>query len=107
MIMLCSILILTSCGPKYQEGSYEGEGKGYSPDKNIKLNISIDENGKISDINIVDHDENEEIGAVALERLKKLVLENGNGEVDTITAATMTSDGFRAALNEALRNAEK
>ncbi len=105
--VLVMVLTFTACGgSKYKEGSYEGEAKGYSPDKNIKVNVAVDADGKISEVKVVDHAETDEIGGTALETLSKAVVEKNSADVDTIAGATVTTDGFKAAVKAALEQAK-
>lgn len=107
-IAMVFVMVLTfaACGSKYKEGTYEGEGKGYSPDENIKVNVTVDADGKVSEVKVVSHSETDEIGGTALESLTKAAVEKNGANVDTITGATVTTDGFKAAVKQALEKAK-
>lgn len=112
---LSLIIALSACsffGPKYKEGVYEGEAYGYSKSKKpIKLSVAIDSEGKIRDIVILDHEETDKIGGEALKTLVDQVLNSQMSikdlEIDNVSKATETSNGFKEALKNALEKAKK
>lgn len=85
----------------YTPGSYESSATGYLGD--INLTVTIDESG-ISDIQ-ADHNETEEIGGVAIEELIAQALEEQTTELEVVSGATVSSEGFITALNTALGQA--
>ncbi len=60
---------------------------------------------KIYQINVTKHDETEGIGTVAVDQLPVAIYEAQSLQVDAITGATLTSDGIKAAIRDALANA--
>ncbi len=113
-VFLTLVLILSACSfftPKYKEGVYEGQALGYNKDKKpIRLSVAIDSKGKIRDITILEHNETDKIGGEALKVLIKEVLNSQDSiqdlEIDDVSNATQTSDGFKKALNDALEKAK-
>lgn len=109
-IVLSAFLLLTACGGgagSRTPGTYVGEGRGYNRDKPIRLSVTIDESGAIYELKILSHKETEEIGGKALESLVTAAKEKNSADLDTISNATRTSEGFRQALEAALKQAEK
>lgn len=106
---LCALIALTGCGhePTLKSGTYEATGQGYADDLPIRLSVSIDESGAIYDIRILEHHETEEIGAKALDQLRDSAVADNTADVDTISGATRTSEGFRDAVRAALSQAEE
>jgi fumarate reductase flavoprotein subunit len=86
----------------YKDGTYTGSGKGRNG--NIDLTVTI-ENGKISDIVVNSHSESADIGAPALDKLVRDAITANCADIDAASGATMTSDGFRQALAQALTKA--
>lgn len=113
-LFLALVLILSACSffaPKYKEGVYEGQALGYNKEKKpIRLSVSIDSKGRIRDIIVLDHSETDQIGGEALKALITQVLNSQDPiqdlEIDQISKATETSDGFKKALNNALEKAK-
>lgn len=104
-----SVLLLAGCHSKatYNSGTFEGQGKGYSKDKDIKISVTIAEDGSIYEIKVLEADETKEVGGKALDELVKKALENNGEKIDTVSGATRTTEGFREALSEALNKASK
>ena len=106
LLMLCVVLV--GCGGKstYKPGTYEGSGKGYTEENPIRLSVTIGEDGAIYEIRVLEHKETEKIGGKALEQLIEDAKKNNTADVDSVSGATRTSEGFRAALREALEQAK-
>ena len=82
----------------------EETAAGYGGD--IKVPVHFGEDGKIESID-TDHTESEGIGADAIPELEKAVIEaNGTEGVDNVSGATVTSEAFKAAVDEAIANAK-
>ena len=109
MIGVLGLLLLGACGGSDQlpPGTYEGSGTGYSKDTPIRLSVTIDESGKIFEINLLENAETKEIGGKALDKLLKQAVEEKKADVDTISGATRTSEGFRDAVKQALEKAKE
>lgn len=113
LVLLVFIFLLTGCsfGNTYKEGVYEGQGVGYYENENpIKLSVTIDRQGKIKEIIVLDHGESRDIGQKALDQLIKNVIDKGQARikgVDFVSHATSTSIGFEEALLNALEKSKK
>lgn len=106
LLLIVCLLVITACGgPKFQAGTYEGQGKGISKETPIRISVSIDEDGEIYEVNILEEDETPDLGGKALDDLVQQVEEEKKETVDTVSGATRTSEGFQEALNEALDQA--
>ena len=89
----------------YQDGSYQGSGKGYS--STIILNVTVKDN-KISEITEVSQAETASRWAKAKALLTSLVGKGSAEEVDAVdnvTGATLSCDGIKAATKDALSKA--
>ena len=110
MALFFALILLTSCGfggPKPQSGTYVGEGRGYSKEDPIRISVTIDESGAIYDLKILSHKETEKIGGKALDDLVQAAKEKNSADLDTVSGATRTSEGFRQALEAALQEAKE
>lgn len=87
----------------YKDGSYIGTGKGRGGDMEVTVTIT---DGKISDIVVNSHAEPSDIGAPALDKLIQNAIAANSAEIDGASGATMTSDGFREAVAQALAKAQ-
>lgn len=87
----------------YKDGSYTGTGKGCGGDMEVTVTIT---DGKISDIVVNSHAESSDIGAPALDKLIQNAIASNSAEIDGASGATMTSDGFREAVAQALAKAQ-
>ncbi len=83
-------------------GVFTGKAQGFHGD--IVVEITVD-GETITDIQVTEHSETENIGEAALPILAKQALDNQTIMVDTVAGATITSDGFRAAMEEAVKSA--
>jgi fumarate reductase flavoprotein subunit len=88
----------------YESGRYEGRGQGYGG--TIRVFVETDASS-IIDIEIDDHNEDPLIGGEALEALKEAVLEADSTDIDAVSGATETSEGFLDAVSRALEQAKK
>lgn len=88
---------------EYKDGEYEGEGNGYNG--LIKVLVKV-EDGKISLIEILDENETETIAKDTLENTPLNMVENNSVNVDNVAGATVTTDGIREAVRNALEKAK-
>lgn len=87
----------------YKDGVYTGSGTG----RNGAIDVSVTiEGGKITNIVVDNHAESSDIGGSALEKLVKNAIAANSADIDAASGATMTSDGFRTAVAQALSKAE-
>ncbi|MBR2527640.1 MAG: FAD-binding protein [Blautia sp.] len=84
------------------DGEYEGSGNGINGKIDVKVIIK---DGKIENVEIVNQQETEGIGAVALPEYVSQTLEKQGLDIDVITGATVTMDGYKEAVNDALSKA--
>ena len=84
------------------EGTYEGSAAGKNGD--ITVEVTVDGEGVISDITAT-HEETPGLGDVAIDTLKEEIVANQDLTVDSIAGATVSSEGFLAAVTSALEAA--
>ncbi|MBA4687564.1 MAG: FAD-dependent oxidoreductase [Candidatus Galacturonibacter soehngenii] len=89
-------------GITYTAGTYTGEAKG----KNgiIKVEVTVTENA-IESITLLDSSETEGLGDNAIASLTQEVIDKQSLGVDAVSGATESSDGFLAAIEDALTQA--
>ena len=76
----------------------EGTGQGYRGTIRIRLRL---EAGVIAEIKIVDSAEDRAVGGAAIEELIELVLTYNSTDIDAISGATESSEGFLEAVENA------
>ena len=87
-----------------QPSAGEATVAGYGGDIKVKVNFGKD--GVIESID-TDHTESEDIGAKAIPELTDAIVEaNGTEGVDNVSGATVTSEAFKSAVDEAIANAK-
>ena len=84
------------------EGTYEGSAPGKNGD--ITVEVTVDGEGAIADITAT-HEETPGLGDVAIDTLKEEILATQDLTVDAIAGATVSSEGFVAAITSALEAA--
>ena len=117
-LLLASMMALTliACGTsgsagtsapegKFPAGTYEGEAAGFGGDKTpIKVKVTLSSD-KIESIEFTADGETPTIGGEALPKLVDAVLESQSTNIDVVSGATITSEGFIQAVNAALEAA--
>ena len=82
----------------------EATAAGYGGD--IKVTVNFGKDGVIESID-TEHTETEDIGAKAIPELTDAIIKaNGTEGVDNVSGATVTSEAFKSAVNEAIANAK-
>ena len=89
-----------------QAGPKEGKGTAAGYGGDIEVTVKFDADGKIESVE-TNHSETEGIGAEAIAELEKSVVENNGTEgIDDISGATVSSQAFKQAVEEAIKNAQ-
>lgn len=87
----------------YNDGTYTGSADGFSENLNVKVDIS---GGKISNIEIVSHNETPGFYEKAFESVPAEIIASQSTNVDTVSGATYSSVGIINAVNDALSAAK-
>ena len=82
------------------DGVFEGTAQGYRGSIHVRLHI---DRGIISEIEILDSMEDRFVGGAAIEELQELALIYNTADLDAISGATESSEGFISALSDALK----
>ncbi|MTI95590.1 MAG: FMN-binding protein [Firmicutes bacterium] len=84
--------------PDLSDGVYVGEAEGFSGQ--IRVAVTV-EAGEITGIEIVDHSDTPEIANPAFDEMIDAVLESQALDVDFVSGATISCEGFIEAIREA------
>ena len=86
----------------YIPGTYEGTALGFGDDITVQITIS---GGQMTDITVLQHDgEDKPYYTQALTMLDKMLTAQ-TGDVDIVSGATLTCEGLRDAVQDALGKA--
>ena len=85
-------------------GTYRGTGEGFSGQ--IVVEVVVAEN-KITAIKIIRHQETEQFWAKVKSEIPGKILKGQNIEIDTVTGATITSQGLIDAIHNAIETGEE
>ena len=101
LIGLCACSSFRAGNAASKEGAavYEGAAMGYRG--MIHVTISM-ENGVITEITVIESREDRAVGGAAIDELTDLVLMYNTTEIDAVSGATETSEGFLKAIEKAV-----
>ena len=88
----------------YSDGVWEGEGMGLNGAVRVKV---IVEEGIVTDIKILEHEDDEPYFSDASQAIIPAIIENQSVDVDVISGATFSSEGIIDAVKDALMLAEE
>jgi uncharacterized protein with FMN-binding domain len=86
----------------YKDGTYEGVGEGMHT---IKVAVEV-AGGKITKVEIKEHQESKGVAEPALEQIPKAIVEKNSPDVEAVSGATMASEGIINAVKNALEAAK-
>lgn len=101
-----SAVLLAGCKGNeagYTDGTYTGESAGLKGPINVEVVIN---DGKISDVVILDNNETETIFESIKEYLIPDIIANNSAEVETVSGATTSSAAVIEAVKTALESAK-
>lgn len=109
-LLLCFLMVatITGCQNKegsagvYKAGTYIASSQGYHGE--VKLEVVVSEE-KIEEIKILEHDETQGVGTVAVEKIPGWIIENQSLAADVVSGATITSNAIITAVEAALTEA--
>ena len=84
-------------------GTYEGTGKGRNGD--IVVAVTLDDDAVITNIEVKEQQETEDVGDIAFDQMIPKMVENNSVAVDAVATATLTCEGLRDAVADALGKA--
>ena len=90
------------CGSAMTDGTYTGEGKGRNGTITVEVTVKA---GKLDAVKVVKHTETVGISDAAVADFPKAIVAAQSTAVDAVAGATMTSEGIRAAVAQAIQKA--
>lgn len=112
-LLLCILLAISIIGCQsqpakssgetlFEAGTYTASATGHNGD--ITVEVTVDEY-EIKEVKILEHSESPGISDPAIERIPSAIVDGQTLAVDSISGATITSDGIIAAVINALQQA--
>jgi uncharacterized protein with FMN-binding domain len=78
---------------------FEGAGQGFRGPINVQVRLN---EGSITEIEIIDSVEDRFVGGAAMEELIDLVIMYNSTDIDAVSGATESSEGFLEAVRNAI-----
>lgn len=85
-------------------GTFSATEKGFGGD--VTVNVTVDGDGKITDVTYTADEETEGLGKDAAAKLAEAMKEAGSAEVDAVSGSTVTSEAFIKAAKAAIEQAK-
>lgn len=85
-------------------GTFSATEKGFKGD--VTVNVTVDADGKVTDVTYTADDETEGFGKDAAAKLAEAMKEAGSVEVDAVSGSTITSEAFLKAAKAAVEQAK-
>ncbi len=105
-LFLAVVLLMASAAAlgesNLMPGEYSAQAQGFGGA--VTVTVTVGENG-MDGITALGENETPSIGGAALELLSQRAMEAGSSEIDGVSGATLTSNGFKDALSAALAKA--
>jgi uncharacterized protein with FMN-binding domain len=101
VVVICGCAALTA-RRGFSEGDgeiFEGVGQGFRGPISVQVRVS---EGSITEIEIIDSMEDRFVGGAAMEELIDLVIMYNSADIDAISGATESSEGFLEAVKNAI-----
>jgi len=100
VVVICGCAALTARRTSEGDGEiFEGVGQGFRGPISVQVRMS---DGSITEIEIVDSMEDRFVGGAAMEELIDLVIMYNTADIDAVSGATETSEGFLEAVRNAI-----
>jgi len=101
VLVICGCAALTARRGLSEGGGeiFEGVGQGFRGPISVQVRMS---EGSITEIEIVDSAEDRFVGGTAMEELIDLVIMYNTADIDAVSGATETSEGFLEAVRNAI-----
>ena len=104
IVVAAAALMAAGAQAAYKDGSYTGEGKGRESQIQVQVDVK---GGKIAAVQVLKHGETEMIIAAPIETMiPEIVAKNGVEGVESVGGATLSSEGIKAAVADALAKAK-
>ncbi|MEJ8752872.1 FMN-binding protein [Lagierella sp. ICN-221743] len=104
-LILLMLFNLNGCKKINKAGTYEDYGNGRNG--KIKVSVTINSDGEISDIELLEHEDNKEFVEKTFKELKPKIIEKNSTDVDVSSGATQSSEGILEAVEKAVEQSNE
>ncbi|WP_409308885.1 FMN-binding protein [Pectobacterium sp. B1J-3] len=105
LTLSCSLAAYATDAAQYKDGTYTGKGQGKEGEIEVSVSIS---DGKIANAEVVKHEDTEALMMGVIDNVVPELIEKQDiDKVDSVTGATMSSQGVISAVKQALEQAKK
>lgn len=91
--------------PAFADETYTGTGAGKNGADSIEVSVTLDDAKKITDVQVTKNGDDAGISDAAINTVPGEIVKANSLDVDTVSGATLTSNGIIAAVENALTNA--
>ena len=102
LAMAVSALMALPASAAMTDGTYTGVGQGKNGEVTVELQVA---SGKLAQVRVVKHVETPGISDAALTNFPQSIVDAQSLNVDVVSGATLTSEGIRLAVADAIRKA--
>lgn len=104
-LIVCLVFLPASISlaAAFSPGTYEGTGKGYGENQPVTVNITVDESSITSAV--ISGSEEVPFGQMNFDNYSKALIGRSDGDIEAVSGATMTRNGIRDAVENALSKA--
>lgn len=104
LVAAAALALAATAQAAYKDGSYTGAGQGKEGPIEVKVDVA---GGAVSKVTVTKHTDTDMLLTAAAKKLgKNIVKKNGVEGVNTVSGATLSSNGILAAVKEALAKAK-
>ena len=102
LAMAVSAVMALPASAAMTDGTYTGVGQGKNGEVTVELQVA---SGKLAQVRVVKHVETPGISDAALTKFPQSIVDAQSLNVDVVSGATLTSEGIRLAVADAIRKA--
>ena len=102
LAMAVSAVMALPASAAMTDGTYTGVGQGKNGEVTVELQVA---SGKLAQVRVVKHVETPGISDAALTNFPQSIVDAQSLNVDVVSGATLTSEGIRLAVADAIRKA--
>ncbi|MFZ7120201.1 MAG: FMN-binding protein [Eubacteriaceae bacterium] len=99
-LIIAFLISLAGCSSSITSGSYTGTATGFHGA--LEVTTRVDEDGKIIDVTVGENTETKGVGTVAIEQIPQSIIDAQSLDVDSVSGATVTSEGIINAVANSL-----
>ncbi len=105
-VFLALMMVIAMMGFAAAEaGTFTGVGDGKNGAGTIEVEVDVNEEGTVTDVRVTKNGDDAGISDAAVNTIPALIVELQSANIDTLTGATLTQNGIRMAVLDAIKKA--